>query len=97
MVAVAVAALIMGAGVWVAEMRRRSVEYQRQAARFEVMSLLDHTPGSCISVTDDIWVNRHGDNKPTPREVWASKLAEKYRRLSKYPWLTVEPDPPAPE
>ncbi len=29
-------------------------------------------------------------------ERWAKDMEKKYRRAARYPWLSVEPDPPAP-
>jgi hypothetical protein len=33
---------------------------------------------------------------PTPRSQWHATLSMKYQTAARYPWLPVEPDPPAP-
>jgi hypothetical protein len=63
------------------------VEVQRRSARYRKIAdshfprIFHLRPGSIM----------------TPREKWHVALWRKYDRLSRYPWLPVEPDPTPPE
>ncbi len=94
MVAVAVFAISFGAMTWVARMRALSATYRQRAANF---SWLTARIGSIVMMPDGRWVNRYEDENDRLRDAWALCLAAKYLRLSYYPWLPVEPDPPPPE
>jgi hypothetical protein len=93
MIAVAILALSIRTITWVGEMRTRSAEYEKRASKFGWMT--SHA-GSGGTWSNRGWVGI-GENENTHRQdEWACKLAEKYWRLSDYPWLPVEPDPPPP-
>jgi hypothetical protein len=93
MVAVAIVALSMGTGLWVIEMRARSASYLKRAFEFHGQTL---RVGS--TYTKDGRRFRIGEDENTQlQDEWARKLARKYRRLSDYPWLPVDPDPLPPE
>ena len=94
MIAVAILAVSIRAISWVVEMRTRSASYDRRA--FEFAWRTGHS-GSGIITKDGRLVGL-GENENTRLEdAWACKMARKYWRLSDYPWLPVEPDPPPPE
>ncbi len=94
MVAVAILALSLRAILWLVEMRTRSAAYQRRAWEIGLMTARS---GSGILTSDGRWVGIGEDENTRLHDAWACKLAEKYWRLSDYPWLPVEPDPPPPE
>ena len=94
MVAIAILALVFGAISWVGEMCARSAAYRRRAFGF---SMLTMRRGSLIETPDGRWVDRYNDENDLLRDAWAWRLAAKYHRLSIYPWLTAEPDAPAPQ
>ena len=94
MAVVAILALLMGEGVWISEMRARSAVYRLQAFDYELMTL---RAGSNVLTEDGRFVRRYDDENDWLCDAWACQLAEKYRRLSDYPWLSVGPDLPPPE
>jgi hypothetical protein len=94
MVAVVTLALALAAIRWVAEMKTRSADSRRRARDFGAMSI--HY-GSGIITSDGGWVGMGEDENTRLIDRWACELSEKYWRLSDYPWLPVEPDPPPPE
>jgi hypothetical protein len=94
MIAVVVAAVLMGVSRWIVVMRTRSAAYNRRAQEFGWTTA---RMGSGILTEDGRWVSINDDENDWLRDAWACKLAEKYWRLSDYPWLPVEPDPPPPE
>jgi hypothetical protein len=93
MIAVAILALSIRAITWVGEMRTRSANYAERASRFGDMT---GRSGSAIIRSDGVRVSIHDDENTRLQDEWACKLAERYWRLSDYPWLPVEPDPPPP-
>ncbi len=95
MIAVAIAGLLMGASLWVVEMRTRSLAYRSRAYDFLGMSALWLGKGGVTK--DGRWVNLYDDENRYLRNAWARGLAEKYWQLALRPWLPVEPDPPPPE
>jgi type II secretory pathway pseudopilin PulG len=94
MVAVAIVGLLMGTGRWVVVMRTRSAAYDRRAQEFGMMTARG---GSAVLTADGRLISINDDENDWLRDAWACKLAEKYWRLSDYPWLPVEPDSPRPE
>jgi hypothetical protein len=94
MIAVAIFAVSLGAVRWVAEMRTRSADYQRRAEEFAASTA---RLSSGVFTKDGRLVNKYDNENTWLHDAWACKLAEKYWRLSDYPWLPVEPDPPPPE
>jgi hypothetical protein len=60
-------------------------------------TMMTRASGSGAITKDGRPVNIYDDENDWLRDAWACKLAEKYLRLSHYPWLPVEPDPPPPE
>lgn len=91
MITIAILAIGLGAIKWVVAMRVRSAAYQRWAYEF-MLTTVRH--GSAVRTADGRWVNIHENDRL--RDDWAWRLAAKYRRLSYYPWLEAEPDPPLP-
>jgi hypothetical protein len=94
MVAVAIIAVLIGAGRWVVEMRTRSIAHSRRAREFASMiaGAISET-----QTTEGRWIDRYDNENGRIIEAWAGTLARKYWRLSDYPWLPVEPDPPFPK
>ena len=95
MVVVAVIAIVLGVlGLW-----------QRSAAFGSIAERHSEEELSFIALALDALTARDGPRLPTgltqrmlmSRDVHHHKLARKYRRAARYPWLTVEPDPPEPE
>jgi hypothetical protein len=80
--------------LWVVEMRTKSVAYESRAQSFAWMTA--HA-GSGTFTSDGRFINIWEDENTWLQDAWACKLAEKYWRLSDYPWLPAEPDPPPPE
>ncbi len=93
MIAVAILALSIRAIIWVGEMRTRSAEYAERASEFGTSTTRG---GSGRIRSDGAWVHISENENTHRQDEWACKLAEKYWRLSDYPWLPVEPDPPPP-
>jgi hypothetical protein len=94
MVAIAILALVFGTISWVAEMRARSAAYRRRA--FEV-SMHTMRRGHEVHMPDGRWVDSFDNENDLLHDAWKWRMAAKYLRLSYYPWLTAEPDPPRPE
>jgi hypothetical protein len=93
MIAIVILAIGLGAIKWIVETRARSAAYQRRAYEFR-LSTLRH--GSTVRTADGRSVSIYENENNWLRDDWAWRLAAKYRRLSYYPWLTAEPDPPPP-
>jgi hypothetical protein len=94
MIVVAVLAVGFGAIKWVAEMRARSADYRRRAFEFVLLAL---RRGSMVHTDDGRWVDRYEDENVRRHDEWARRMEAKYLRLSYYPWLAAEPDPPPPK
>lgn len=75
---------IVGVLQWALEMRRRSAEFRER----------EHRAWGTL-------MNQSGDNVHSPltypRYQYQSALFHKYHRAARYPWLSVTPDPPAPQ
>jgi hypothetical protein len=93
MIGLAIVALPLRAIFWVAEMRTKSLAYERRAESF---AWITARSGSVTFTSDGRFINTWENENHWLEDAWACKLAEKYRRLSDYPWLPVEPDPPPP-
>jgi hypothetical protein len=94
MITVAILAPGFTAIKWVAEMRTRSAAYRRRASEFAAVT------GRMVSWTrtpDGKWYDRYENENDRLMDAWAWPLVAKYLRLSDYPWLEAEPDPPPPE
>jgi hypothetical protein len=93
MVAVAIAAVILGP--W-----QRSAKFREKANEFASLSVPprlapDRLPGI---VTPEM--TRAQDAKRRRIELWCAwqaSMSAKYERASRCPWLSVAPDPPEPE
>jgi hypothetical protein len=94
MIAIAILAIRFGAISLVARTRDRSSAYRRRATEF-LMSTLR----TCMLVrtADGRWVDPYETENDWLRDAWAWRIEAKYLRLSYYPWLTAEPDPPPPQ
>jgi hypothetical protein len=99
MIAVVIAGLLMGAGRWVVGMRTRSALYNRRAVDFMncTVGLFSADARSYITRKDGTEVHKNDTEYKLLNNAWAYKMAMKYRRLSYYPWLPVEPDLPRPD
>jgi len=87
MIWVATCAAILG-GVY--ELARRSAKFTELANYHH-----DRIEERYFHATIDLG---HGPpDRISPRDAWRLKLVVKYRHAAQYPWLPVEPDPPAPE
>jgi hypothetical protein len=95
MVAVAIVGALFGVlGLW-----QRSAAYAAIAERHADEEL------AIVALALDALTARDGPRLPTgltlrmlmSRAVLHHKLARKYRRAARYPWLPVAPDPPEPE
>ncbi|MHB1557763.1 MAG: hypothetical protein ACYC61_09805 [Isosphaeraceae bacterium] len=86
---IAIVAVSFGAISWVARMRARSYAYLGQAYYYEMLA--DH-PDSGHILTSGRYAH-HNENYDIEQE-WAWRMAAKYMRLSYYPWLDADPDPP---
>ncbi len=71
-------------------MRRQSDAFHQRA---EAYAWIAFHHGSSV-LENGRWVD--SDPATRVRDAWARAMAEKYWRLSDYPWLPVEPDPPPP-
>jgi hypothetical protein len=96
MIAVAIVGLVMGASLWLFEMRARSAAYRERAFHFGSMTCI-RLGSHLVRAKNGLSVNPMDDENRYLKYVWAHKLAEKYWRLADRPWLPVEPDPPPPE
>jgi hypothetical protein len=93
MIAVAIIALSMGAARWVVVMRARSIAHYQRANDFARMMA---RAGSSTHTADGRVIDLYDNENYRIIDAWACPLARKYWRLSDYPWLPVEPDPPYP-
>jgi hypothetical protein len=90
---------IVGLLLWLVVMRTRSAAYQRIAFQFA------QYPGHCspnghawyVKTSDERIINYHEDENFWLQHAWATRLANKYWKLSLRPWLAAGPDPPRPE
>ena len=82
MIAVAVVALAIG---MVARSRQMSKIADRHAAQILEHSQMMPLPNGAFAALLD------------NRGEWHQAMVAKYRRVARFPWLPVEPDPPEPE
>jgi hypothetical protein len=87
MIAVAVAAGILGAVRWNREMNRRASRYAQREV-YHLIRGFDGTPD---------WIRNKQPADVRRRVDYHAALARKWNRAYRYPWLPVEPDPPEPE
>jgi hypothetical protein len=102
MIAVAVVAILMGAGL---ELGRRSRRFARLAAYHSDVAL-EHF-GTQMSL--GVWPPQLQDlsvaelarvrilSRVRASVIYHSSLTQKYERATRYPWLPVEPDLPEPK
>ena len=95
MIVVAIVGLLLGASLWVLEMRTRSAAYRKRALEFGVMFW--RGSGSAAWTKYGRMVDVYDSENDWIKDEWAYKQAEKYWRISHYPWLPVDPDPPPPK
>jgi hypothetical protein len=81
MIAVAVVGLLMGGTAYTIRMGRLSDRYRRAASAFRTAEKAFRGPRSRNEVHRRAMAERFG------------RVAEKYERAARYPWLSVEPDP----
>jgi hypothetical protein len=87
MVAVALVAALLGLFHYISELRRRSAEYA-QVAFFWRSAAADFERQLAKSPQSRRF--RH-------MQAYFEQLRLKYERAARYPWLSVEPDPPSPD
>jgi hypothetical protein len=85
MIAVAVLAVMMGGVAYVVKLRRLQAYYRWRAANLRYAEQSYRHP----TYRDEVEDPGAGDH--------LGQLAEKYERAAAYPWLPIEPDPPAPK
>jgi hypothetical protein len=87
MIVVAVVAPIL----YASQLLLLSAAYRERAGQYQV-GLLGSTP---------MLMGPNGSHslngRPSAHGIWVEKMAEKYLRASRFPWLPVEPDPPEPK
>jgi hypothetical protein len=81
---VAVAVIAVGCAVLASLIEMRRERFARIADRHISVFL---TPAQV----------RDPERRSAERLDWHSKMADKYMRAARYPWLPVEPDPPNPK
>jgi hypothetical protein len=90
---------IVGLVLWLVEMRTRSAAYQKIAFQFAQYpghsSRMRHAWH--VKTSDGRIINYHEDENFWLQHAWATRLANKYWKLSLRPWLAAGPDPPRPE
>ena len=93
---------IVGLVLWLVEMRTRSAAYQKIAFQFAQYpghsSRMRHAWH--VKMSDGRIINYHEDENFWPQHAWATRLANKYWKLSLRPWLALagpEDCPPRPE
>ncbi len=102
MVAVAIAAILLGLYGWVVRLRRMSVEFLAEARRHADMEKMLRTI-SGVSGRDSLVEISPGPGVPWKRNTAGAEadqeaaLKLKYEHAARYPWLPVAPDPPEPE
>ena len=71
---------------------RREGVHTAQARRIGPIApvFADRYPG----IADELRAYAAGE---TEIGAWHARLKEKYRRVARFPWLAIEPDPPEPE
>jgi hypothetical protein len=79
MIAVAIVGLVMGASLWLFEMRARSAAYRERAFHFGSMTGI-RLGSHLVRAKNGIWVNPMDDENRYLKYVWAHKLAERGRR-----------------
>jgi hypothetical protein len=95
MVAVAVVGLLMGAAIGGVRLKQRrdlflalGTNHAQQEAHYGREMLIRVEPDTHLVVQEYVCPG-HVD--------YHARLARKYERAARYPWLPVEPDPPEPE
>ena len=90
---------IVGLLLWLVVMRTRSAAYQKIAFQFAQYpghsSRMRHAWH--VKTSDGRIINYHEDENFWLQHAWATRLANKYWKLSLRPWLSAGPDPPRPE
>lgn len=98
MVAIALAASLLAVGV---TLYRRSVYFESLADDHESQSGIALFAIDPLPRRDGILPTAHlvidGVEYLDAEADWHGRLAAKYRRAARYPWLPVEPDSPAPK
>jgi hypothetical protein len=81
-----VAVAILGLVCWGCYLWRLSDHYHRQAVIYYEKRWIIRE-----------WYGNYVEQKELAIERWRSAMEAKYQRAARYPWLSVEPDPPEPE
>src|SRR6476469_7054854 len=102
MISVAIVAVMMGLGIWGMRMTRRARDCRARAVWYYSLGAytLAEAEGYRIAIEEGNSVHPDAGNFPRhearerARGLRLLRLAAKYDRAARYPWLPVEPDPP---
>jgi hypothetical protein len=90
---------IVGPVAGIAEMNRRSADYDRRARRYADRETLSRDLMATFAKPSRPEVVELCREEYARNLAWAEqeeRLKRKYRRAARYPWLPVPPDPPEP-
>lgn len=101
MIAVAITGVTLGVGL---VLHRRAAAYRSRAAYHEAKAVT----WMGVHAENDAWATDTSNPERASRAQWAVEQAwaaivyhrnmcDKYLHAARYPWLSVEPDPPEPE
>lgn len=101
MLAVAIASAVLAASVEIGRLRRASAAYRQKAQEHAAIAetlkgiIAASGPSSPIDISPGEGLR---SKRFTAKQVanHEARLAAKYERAARYPWLSVEPDPPEP-
>ena len=94
--AVAVVAILLGLGLsWQRRQRFRALAWDYAFRADMAVQVARVFPGQPTVYHHDNAVNRSGEIRPANLAYYA-RMRDKYERAARYPWMTVEPDPPEP-
>jgi hypothetical protein len=95
MVAMAIVGIVIGGVLKVPEWLERSREYQLRLMDFSEIRNASLTAAIPDGIApQDLEAYRLYQHR---RWEWADRLAWKYARASRFPWLPIAPDPPEPK
>ena len=95
MAAVAVAGLVFAVAGAVREMRRRQVEYEVRALAHS-LAAYPYKYGAWPESRVSLWPARPLPKPDARKLAYHDTMSRKWSEAARYPWISVEPDPPPP-
>jgi hypothetical protein len=92
MVAVAIVGVLLWGTLWL----RKCILAHRWMADYHAAHRAKYVVPGPPGASPDL-VDSRGEVLSVERDLWHAAMWAKYRRAARYPWLSVEPDPPRPK